>query len=123
MHSTSLVQEIDRLLRTSTLSQRQIAARLNVSRGTVSAIASRRRGLYGKEPDDPASPITPSTPPARCPRCGYRVYLPCLICRIRYRRTRQLLLQQLAAQQLRIETQPNPSAKRRKKFGRTMIAG
>jgi hypothetical protein len=101
MLSTSLVEEIADLLELGELSHRQIAARLNVSRGTVNAIASGRRGLYGKERDKPDTPITRSTPPARCPRCGYRVYLPCIICRIRELRTRQLLIQKFAAQRPR----------------------
>jgi hypothetical protein len=102
MLSTSLVQEIAHLLELGELSHRQIAARLSVSRSTISAIASGRRGLYGKEPNKPDTPITPTTPPTRCPRCGYRVYLPCIICRIRELRTRQLFIQKLAAQS------PNP---------------
>jgi hypothetical protein len=98
MLSTALVQEIAHLLELGNLTHRQIAARLNVSRGIVGAIANGRRGLYGKEPDKPDTPITPTTPPTRCPHCGYRVYLPCIICRIRELRTRQLLIQKLAAQ-------------------------
>jgi hypothetical protein len=81
MLPTALVHEIDRLLREGQLSHRKIAARLGVSRGTVSAIAGGRRGLYGKDPADKKHPsLAPASPPTRCPRCGYRVYLPCLIC-------------------------------------------
>jgi hypothetical protein len=83
MLPTATIQEIDRLLHEGKLSHRQIAARLNISRGTVGAIASGRRGLHGKGPVDDSSccSLTPRSPPDRCPRCGYRVYAPCLICR------------------------------------------
>jgi hypothetical protein len=80
MLPTSLVLEIDRLLKESSMSHRQIALRLNVSRGTISAIAKGHRGLYGKDPVDKRRSRTPSSAPTRCPACGYRVYLPCLVC-------------------------------------------
>lgn len=96
MLSTALVHEIDRLVREGQLSQRQIAAHLNVSRGIVSAIARGQRGLYGREPLDAESPLVPTSPPTRCPRCGYRIYLPCNICRTRAHRHRQRLLALLA---------------------------
>ena len=83
MLARSLVEEIDRLLKLGNVSQRKIAAQLNVSRGTVAAIASGRRGLFGHEPDDDQSALVPRSPPERCRRCGYRVYMPCLICRSR----------------------------------------
>lgn len=97
MLPTALVHEIDRLVREGKLSQRQIAAHLNVSRGTISAIARGRRGLYGKDPLDDKSPLVPALPPMRCPHCGYRVYLPCIVCRTRTHRQRQILLRILAA--------------------------
>jgi len=94
MLSLSIVEEIDRLLREGTLSQRKIAARLGVSRGTVGAISKGRRGIYGKEPQaDDAGPLVPQGPPERCPRCGFTVYMPCLICRTRDYRTRRAALQ------------------------------
>jgi hypothetical protein len=96
MLTTAVVQEIDRLIREGELSQRQIAARLCVGRGTISAIASGRRGLYGKDPRALHLPVRTSRP-IRCPQCGYRVYLPCLICRVREHQSRQLILQLLAA--------------------------
>ena len=96
MLTTALVQEVDRLLREGELSQRQIATRLCVSRGTISAIANGHRGLYGKEPFATYSPLVPTSPPTRCSHCGYRVYLPCLICRIRTHQHQQRLLALLA---------------------------
>lgn len=79
MLSQSLILEIDRLLKEGQLSQRKIARRLGVSRGTISAIARGRRRLHGKE----SRREKRSARPARCPVCGYRVYLPCMICRAR----------------------------------------
>jgi hypothetical protein len=83
MLPTATILEIDRLLRSGELSQRQIAARLNVSRGTVSAIANGQRGLHGRDVDDGRPAHAPSSSPKRCPECGYRVYLPCRICEAR----------------------------------------
>ena len=94
----ALINEIDRLLREGELSQRKIADRLGVSRGTISAIASGRRGLYGKDPLETYSPLIPTSPPTRCPHCGYRVYLPCLICLSRQHQQRQILLHVMAAE-------------------------
>lgn len=93
----TLVNEIDRLLQEGKLSQRKIAFRLGVSRGTISAIASGRRALYGREPFETHSPLVPTSPPARCPRCGYRVYLPCRVCIARQLKQRQIILRLLAA--------------------------
>jgi hypothetical protein len=104
MHPIALVQEIDRLLKAGELSQRKIAERLGVSRGSVSAIAHGRRGLYGREPIENGSPLVPSSPPMRCHRCGYRVYLPCNICRVREHRQRLRVLQTPAATRRKKET-------------------
>ena len=92
MLPTALIHEIDRLLKEGELSHRKIAIRLGVSRGTISAIASGRRGLHGQEADDVRRVRVRTSPPARCPRCGYRVYLPCLICEARQHRQEQQLL-------------------------------
>ncbi len=84
MLSLYLVEEICRLLEEGDLSQRKIAKKLGVSRGTVSALATGRRGAYGREPKDDA----PETlgPPERCPGCGMLVVLPCVYCRaVEYR--------------------------------------
>jgi hypothetical protein len=82
MLALSTVMEINRLLKEGLLSQRQIAKRLGVSRGTVGAIASGQRPLVGKEPHEynPAS-MNGRGQPQRCPRCGKHVYLPCQVCR------------------------------------------
>lgn len=108
MLAKSLIDEVDRLLKLGTLSQREIAARLKVSRGTVSAIASGRRGLHGRESTgDDAATHAPLSPPVRCPRCGYRVYMPCLVCRSRDYRKRQAAMQ-FAAAPPRLRSHPIP---------------
>jgi Helix-turn-helix domain len=90
MHSLETIRQIDRLLRQGQMSQRDIAARLGVSRGTVSAIANGERGLHGKHGDDASqSPRHPSGTPVRCPECGYRTYRPCLVCNTRKHRREQ----------------------------------
>jgi len=84
MIASPVVDEIKRLLSDGELSQRKIARRLGVSRGTVGAIAS------GKRPDYEArrrirkdSFITPAGPPVRCPGCGGMAQAPCLACHVR----------------------------------------
>ena len=67
MLSLSLVQEIDRPLQEGKLSQRKIAARLGVSRGTDGAISNGRRGIHGKETlVDASGPLVAQGPP----ECG-----------------------------------------------------
>ncbi len=92
----ALVNEIDTLIHEGTLSHRKIAARLGVSRGVVNAIANGRRGLYGQDPFAKYTPVAHTSPPTRCPTCGYRVYLPCLVCRTREHQQRQIILRILA---------------------------
>lgn len=79
----AVVEEIARLVGEGNLSQRKIAARLGVSRGVVSEIASGRRGMHGREPELSTSAVNPQGPAVRCAGCGYRVYLPCQICKAR----------------------------------------
>jgi hypothetical protein len=77
---TDVAQEIRRLLADGQLSQREIARKVNVSRGAVILIADRM--LAGLE--DPQSADLDideaSGPPARCPTCGAMVYPPCRLC-------------------------------------------
>jgi len=91
-----LINKVDTLIREGKLSHREIAARLGVSRGTVSAIANGRRGIYGKDEKDKYTPLAPSLPAVRCPTCGNRVHPPCLICLVRDKRQRQITAQLLA---------------------------
>jgi len=90
----SKVKEVRRLLDDGELSQRKIAKLLDVSRGVVGAIASGRRGIYGKEPpiDDLSGLPTEDLKPVRCPDCGGWVYMPCALCRARKFRCQRRLL-------------------------------
>ncbi len=91
MLPTAIVNEIDALVRTGILSNRRIAMRLGVSRGVVNAIAKGERRLHGAEPDTALLPLGASRPAVRCPYCGYRVYMPCLVCRTReHQRSKRL---------------------------------
>lgn len=85
MISQGTVAEICRLLGEGELNQRQIADRLGISRGTVNAIATGKRGRHGARPrSEVGLPYDPEdAPPVRCPGCGARVYLPCIACRAR----------------------------------------
>jgi hypothetical protein len=89
MIAPEMVLEVRRLLATGTLSQRKIARLTNISRATISAIASGKRPDYEPRPRDD-EPDRPIGPPIRCPSCGGRVYLPCRLCRIRAIKRREL---------------------------------
>ncbi len=92
MLALSVVEEIVRLLKEGQHSQRKIARRLGVSRGTVSALANGQRALFGRAPEAEAAERGPQLPPERCPQCGFFVHLPCLVCRTReYRHGRRVL--------------------------------
>ena len=82
MIPNSVVHEVQRLLRVEGLSQRKVAMRLGVSRGSVHAIAQGKRNEpTGPRLLDPG--LQYDRPPERCPECGGLVYMPCLLCRIR----------------------------------------
>jgi hypothetical protein len=80
MLSQQVIDEARRLLLEGELSQRQIAERLHISRGTVNALALGQRGAHGRETAT-VQPIPIRI--ARCRRCGGLVYLPCILCRTR----------------------------------------
>jgi hypothetical protein len=86
MLSAALALEIRRLLDEGQHSQRAIARKLSVSRGTVANIAIGRRGLHGADEDRQGIGDEPAVA-RRCRGCGGMVYEPCLLCRAReYRR-------------------------------------
>ena len=90
------VHEIQHLLEEGQLSQRKIAAKLGVSRGTVGAIASGRRGLFGKEPEAEQPDVCAlDLPPERCEGCGAMVYMPCVLCRSREYQRREATIKTL----------------------------
>ncbi len=83
MIADAVVSEIRDLLLAGGLSQRKIAQRLGVSRGTVCAIAHGKRPDYAhrRPPNNTFTP--PSGLPVRCPGCGGMVQAPCLLCHVR----------------------------------------
>jgi hypothetical protein len=81
MIATDVVREIRLMLADGKLSQRAIAVRMGVSRGTVNAIAQGKRADYsrrGLEKDFKFVP--PAGRLKRCPICGALVRMPCLAC-------------------------------------------
>ena len=90
MIRSSVVEEIQRLLRAGKLSQRKIARQVRVSRGTVGAIASQRRPDYeARRHRKEAEFEFPTGPAVRCPDCGAMTQMPCLACRVRALREKQ----------------------------------
>ncbi|MCR4413099.1 MAG: winged helix-turn-helix transcriptional regulator [Thermoguttaceae bacterium] len=86
MIAPSMVDEIRRLLSEGRLSQRAIARRTGISRGTVAAIASGRRPDYEARRRAAGIEYTPPRgKPVRCPGCGGLVQMPCLACQLRQR--------------------------------------
>lgn len=92
MIAMATVGEIKRLLEEGQLSQREIARRLGVSRGTVNGIALGRRADPSQRPRNPEIEfLTPDGPLTRCPGCGGLVLMPCLACRLRAMKETQRL--------------------------------
>jgi hypothetical protein len=83
MIAPAIVDEVKRLLNKGKLSQRKVALRTGVSRTTVGAIASGKRPERRPRRADGDEFPSHTGPPTRCPECGYRVYMPCLVCRAR----------------------------------------
>jgi DNA-binding CsgD family transcriptional regulator len=101
MISPQIIAEAARLLLTRELSQRQIAARLGISRGTVLAISRQRRPLNlhrvvhaahasSKQQRRYAERVTlhAAQLPERCPECRNLVLLPCQACASRRQQLR-----------------------------------
>ena len=83
MIKNDIIRKILHLVKQGKMSQRQIAKRLGVSRGTVQAVAQGRRSEH--IPAAIASAVTwivPSGKPKRCPDCGSCVKMPCLACQL-----------------------------------------
>ena len=89
MISNTVINEIRRLLLEKRYSQRKIALRVGVSRGTVNSIATGKRLDYAQRPKagegvaGEGGFTPPSGLPRRCPQCGARVMMPCLACHVR----------------------------------------
>lgn len=92
MLAPTLVEEVRRMLQEGHVSQRKIAQRTGVSRGTVQAIAQGTRPDRFRSTDRRESDqgfIPPEGRPARCPGCGAMVQMPCLLCYLRANRPTQ----------------------------------
>ncbi len=74
------IQAVERLLRAGKMSQRGIAAKLGISRGTVAKIAARLMQTPQTPQNDPSDPAPPLS---RCPGCGALVEMPCRACWVR----------------------------------------
>ena len=81
----TVVTEIKRLLTQPGLSQRKVAVITGVSRASVGAIAAGRRPDYPTRCNPHDEEDLPQGPVARCGSCGGIVYMPCRLCRIRFR--------------------------------------
>jgi transposase len=101
MIDRQIIAEAARLLLARELSQRQIAARLGISRGTVLAISRQRRPLDMQRKSRADHPRTKQERrlaervtlragqlPTRCPECRNLVMLPCQICKGRNQKLR-----------------------------------
>ncbi len=82
-----VIREIQRLLRQGRFSQRQIARKLRISRGTVNAVAQGKRtedSVHKTGCEEKSEGIVfPTGAPTRCPECGKLVQKPCLACQLR----------------------------------------
>jgi len=68
------------------VSHREISRITRVSRGRISLIAKGLRPDYEalrRFREEARVAIDPARPAKRCPGCGYKVQLPCIICRAR----------------------------------------
>ena len=82
MIAPAVVQKIRQFLAGGELSQRKIAQRLRVSRGTVLSIARGRRSDDSTDRQGEGF-FDPDAAPERCRGCGGMVKMPCLLCHIR----------------------------------------
>ena len=84
MIDPEVIAEAERLLVEARLSQRKIATRLGISRGTVNALALGRRRVRPPRPPSPQRDfVPPAGLPVRCHGCGGKVQMPCLLCYVR----------------------------------------
>ena len=88
-----IVAEVEQMLSTKAISQREIARRTGVSRGSVAAIANGTRRVNAQR-DIHFFPEPTDRTKLRCDGCGHKVIQPCLICAARdhkHQRQRQKL--------------------------------
>jgi len=83
MIKNDTIRKILLLVKQGKMSQRQIAKRLGVSRGTVQAVAYGRRSEHVPAAmKTVATWVVPSGKPRRCYKCGSWVKMPCLACQL-----------------------------------------
>jgi len=83
MIAPGVIEEVRRLLAENKLSQRKIARRVGICRGTVGKIAAGNRPDYHLLGSRGGESQQACGPPSRCPDCGGLVYPPCRLCRAR----------------------------------------
>lgn len=84
MIAVRVIDQVKTLLAQGRLSQRAIARRVGVSRGTVHAIARGKRPDHAyRSPQQGDHLIAPSGLYVRCRGCGGKVQMPCLACYVR----------------------------------------
>jgi len=100
MIASDIVREIRQMLAEGSLSQRAIAERMGVSRGTVCAIAHGKRRDYPPQFFRKDINFTaPAGRPVRCSGCGGLVQMPCLACYIRQWKCRRGIAKKTAWEQ------------------------
>lgn len=78
--SNAVIAQVRELIVEGKLSQREICKRLNVSRGTVTAVSMNR--LQEREPSDDEEESERGSI-ERCKGCRGLVEMPCRLCRVR----------------------------------------
>ena len=78
MLSRAMVDKIKQMLEQGNLSNREIARKLGVSRGTVDSISSGARRDHCRE--DTVASNEPPNEEGLCDGCGHVVPLPCVYC-------------------------------------------
>jgi predicted XRE-type DNA-binding protein len=81
MLENATIRKILHLIEQKTMSQRQIAKRLGVSRGTVQAVAHGKRTEHTPAVKV-ATWVAPTGKPKRCRICGSYAKTPCLACQL-----------------------------------------
>jgi hypothetical protein len=89
MIASDIVMEIRQMLAQGSISQRAIAQRMGVSRGTVWAIAQGKRRDRPRIIQGNSQFIAPAGRAVRCCGCGGMVQMPCLACYIRRWQSKQ----------------------------------
>ena len=77
------IREAELMLARGKMSQREVAKRTGLSRGTISLIARGKRTIQVKTVDPDVLPESEDGPPVRCITCGSIVKMPCLLCHLK----------------------------------------